>query len=109
VIVKEQLIEKMEKVLRYAAFVLDSIDNTQRLTHFCLAIQLTRAGTIVTQAESEAQRQSSIINLGNSYGQKKNAIHLTPAVRHRSALVHDIDAICADLTTLLRRSLQPNR
>jgi len=34
---------------------------------------------------SEAQRKSNIINLSNSYGQKKNAIHLTPAVRHRSA------------------------
>jgi len=109
VIIKEQLLDKMEKVLRYAAFVLDSIDNTQRLTHFCLAVQLTHGGSIVTQAESEAQRQSNIINLGNSYGHKKNAIHLTPAVRHRSALVHDIDAICADLTTLLKRSLQRNR
>jgi hypothetical protein len=108
VIIKEQLLDKMERVLRYAAFVLDSIDNTQRLTHFCLAVQLTRGGTIVTKAESESQRQSNIINLGNSYGQKKNAIHLTPAVRHRSALVHDIEGICADLTTLLKRSLQPN-
>lgn len=105
VITKEKLRDRLQKILRYAAFVLDIIDNTRRLTHFSLAVKFGREGSFTVQSEAEANRHSITVVLGSSYGQKKEPIQLTPAVRHRSSLVHDIDGICDDLITLLKRSL----
>jgi hypothetical protein len=105
VIVKEQLLEKLKNVLLFGAFVLDTIDNTNRLTHFSLAVAFGDGKMFTIQTQAEAQRNSNSINLGSFLNQKRVPVQLTPAVRHRSALVHDIQGICEDLFTLLKRSL----
>ena len=101
-ILVETVQDQLEASLRYAAWVLDQIDQTQRLSHVAVAAQLTGSFGMRTRREHEASPHS--MSMGNSYGNDKHSpVHLSPAHLLRPALAQQTDQIVADLMTLLRR------
>ena len=102
VVIKEQIEQQIVSALKYAAWVLDRIDPTQRLTHVALAVSITEANSIVirTQAEQDASPNSYSME----YGQRDSRpVHLTPPHRPRAALNYEAEHLAEDLITLLKR------
>ena len=101
-ILVETVQERLAASLRYAAWVLDQIDRTQRLSHLAIAAQLTGNFGMRTLQEHEANPHS--MSMGNNYGRNdRSPVHLSPAHLLRPALTQQADQIVDDLTTLLRR------
>jgi hypothetical protein len=101
-ILVETVQEKLEASLRYAAWVLDQIDRTQRLWHVAIAAQLSGSFGMRSRKEHEASPNS--MTMGASYGQNRHPpVHLSPAHLLRPALAQQADQIVDDLMTLIRR------
>ncbi len=102
VVIKEQLEQQIVSALKYAAWVLDQIDPTQRLTHIALAVSITDAISIVIRTQAEHDASPNSFSMG--FGQQENRpVHLTPPHRPRAALSHEAEHLAEDLITLLRR------
>jgi hypothetical protein len=94
--------EQLAAFVRYAAWVLDQIDPTQRLSHVAIAAQLTGSFGMRTRREHDASPHS--MSMGSNYGRDDHSpVHLSPAHLLRPALAQQTDQIVADLMTLLRR------
>ena len=101
-ILVETIQEQLAASLRYAVWVLDQVDRTQRLSHLAVAAQLTGSFGMRTRREHEASPRS--MSMGNNYGQDNHSpVHLSPAHLLRPALAQQADQIIDDLMTLLRR------
>lgn len=100
VVIEEDVIVTLSKALRYATWLLDKVDPTQRLTHCALAAKITGGdgGTWRTQKEQEASPSSFQMFMG-----KPEAVHLRPAHRPRPALTQQAEQLVEDLVALLRR------
>lgn len=102
VVIKEQLEQQIVGALKYAAWVLDRIDPTQRLTHVALALSITDADYIVIRTQAEHDASPNSYSMG--HGQRENRpVHLTPPHRPRAALSYEAEHLAEDLNTLLRR------
>jgi len=102
VVIKEQLEQQIVSALKYAAWVLDQIDPTQRLTHVALAVSITDANSIVIRTQSEHDASPNSFSMG--FGQRDDRpVYLTPPHRLRAALNHEAEHLAEDLITLLRR------
>jgi hypothetical protein len=102
VVIEENVTSVLIAALRYAVWLLDRIDSTQRLTHVALAATLSGESTVVwrTQREQDASPNSYSMGMGSS---EHRPVHLAPAHRPRPALTHQADQLVEDLVTLLRR------
>jgi Domain of unknown function (DUF4062) len=102
VVIEENVSSVMTAGLRYAVWLLDRIDQTQRLTHVALAATLSGGDMTVwrTQREQDASPNSYVMGFGRD---DHRPVHLTPAHRPRPALNHNADQLVEDLVTLLRR------
>lgn len=100
VVIEEDVSATLSRALRYAAWLLDKIDPTQRLTHCVLAVKITGEGgsTWRTQREQDASPNSFSMSM-----EKPSSVYLRPPHRPRAALVHQAKPLVDDLTALLRR------
>lgn len=100
VVIEEDVVHTLSQALRYATWLLDKVDPTQRLTHCALAAKITGGdgGTWRTQKEQEASPGSFQMFMG-----KPEAVHLRPAHRPRAALTQQAEEFVEDLVALLRR------
>ena len=105
VVIEENVTGVLTSALRYAVWLLDRIDPTQRLTHVALAATLSGNETAVwrTQLEQDASPNSYSIGMGREV---HRPVHLAPAHRPRPALRRNADQLVEDLVTLLRREWQ---
>ena len=102
-LVEEDVTAPITRALRFAAWTLDKIDPSSRLTHIAIAAELTGGDYLGwrTRAEDDANPRSATMGSRGSTG--PSYVLLSPAHRVRAALRTDIERISADLTVLLRR------
>jgi hypothetical protein len=101
-LIEEDISNALTRALRFTGWVLEHIDPTHRLTHVAVVAHLANAGYMPwrTREEHQASPHAGQVALGAS----DPTVTLTPATRHRQALVHDADRIADDLVALLRRT-----
>lgn len=99
-IVEEDVLAQLLNAMAYAAWVLDRIDATQRITEVAVAanIEAQDYAGWKTQAEIDAARGSSQMSMDR--GSESKPVHTN---RKRPALRIDAKAIAEDLMVLLRR------
>ena len=100
VILVETLQERLAVAIRYAVWMLDHIDPTQRLSHLAVAARLNGGFGMRTRSEHLASPHS--MSMG-SHGNDHGPVHLSPGHLPRPALAQDSEAVVDDLMTLLRR------
>jgi hypothetical protein len=102
VVIEDNVASLLMAGLRYAVWLFDRVDPSQRLTHMALAATLSGSDTTVwrTQREQDANPNSYSVRSGRNGHQP---VHLAPAHRPRAALRHNADQLVEDLVTLLRR------
>jgi hypothetical protein len=103
VLIQESVAKVFTRALKYAAWTLDQIDATQRLSHVALVAALGDASmsTWRSQAEHDANPHSHYMRMGQEVDKP---VHLSPPLRARAALKFDTEALVEDLITLLKRS-----
>jgi hypothetical protein len=103
-IIQEDVQERIERALRFAAGVLDQVDPVRRLSAVVPIAALLGAGFMPwrTRAEHAANPNSARMSLG---GHDTVLAELAPASRTRAALSQDAGAIAEDLTALLGRRM----
>src|SRR6266481_84962 len=101
VLIQEQLAGVLTGALRYAAWTLDRIDATQRLSHVALVATLGEASMLTwrSQAEHDANPNSHYMRMGQDRDQP---VHLSPPLRLRPALKLDAESLIDDMITLLK-------
>jgi hypothetical protein len=107
VIIEENVTRALTAGLRYAVWLFDRIDPTQRLTHMALAATLFGGDTTVWRTQKEQDANPNSYSTGGSRNGHQ-PIHLAPAHRPRAALRHNADQLVEDLVTLLRREWYPS-
>lgn len=101
-ILVETVEEQLAAALRYAAWVLDHVDPTQRLSHVVVAAQLVGGFAMRTRREHEASPNS--VQMGSNYSRDERIpVHLSPAHRPRAGLTQQAGQLVEDLVTLIRR------
>ena len=100
VILVETLQERLAVSIRYAVWILDQVDPTQKLSHLAVAARLTGGFGMRTRSEHLASPHS--MSMG-SYGNDHKPVHLSPGPLPRPALAQGSEAVVDDLMTLLRR------
>ena len=101
-ILVETVQEQLAAALRYAAWVLDHVDPTQRLSHVVVAAHLTGGFAMRTRREHEASPTS--MQIGSSYSRDERVpVHLSPAHLPRAGLTQQAGQVVEDLVTLIRR------
>lgn len=103
VVIEEEVAETLHADLRYAAWLLDTIDPTLRLTHVAIAATLSGSDTVVWRTEAEQNAGPNSYQMGWGREERK-PVHLTPPQRPRSQLSLAADTLVEDLLTLLRRT-----
>jgi hypothetical protein len=90
--------------LAYAAWVLDRVDPTYRLSHIVVVASIKGTGFAgwKTRSEHQANPNRSFMRMND----EPAIVHLTPPHRVRSALISDAEGLTADLITLLRRQVR---
>ena len=102
VILVETLQEQLAAALRFAAWMLNHVDPTQRLSRVVVAAQLTGGFAMRTRREHEASPNS--VQMGSSHGRdERRPVYLSPAHLPRPALAQQTGQLVEDLVTLIRR------
>jgi hypothetical protein len=102
VVLVETLHDQLAAALRFAAWTLDKIDPTQRMSHVAVAAQLTGGMAIRTRREHEASPNS--IQMSGGFGRDDHKpVHLSPPHMARAALFQQAGQIVEDLVTLVSR------
>jgi hypothetical protein len=103
-IIEEEVAGTITAGLAYAAWVLDRIDPTQRLSHVVVVASMRGTGFAgwKTRSEHQASPNRSLMRMND----EPATVHLTPPHRPRSALTSDAEGLTADLITLLRRQVR---
>jgi hypothetical protein len=106
-LIEEDLVDRLERSLRFAARVLGIVDATERLTHAAVACALLGAGHAgwKTREEYRWQPNSGTIGMADD----RIIASLRPPVRTREELHHDPRSIAEDLVHLLQRAHSPRR
>jgi hypothetical protein len=104
VVIKEQLERQIIGAIKYAAWALDKIDPTQRLTHIAIATSFSEGENILIRTQAEDDASPNSFNLGFGHGRRNSQpVCLKPAHRPRAALNHEAENLAEDLVTLLKR------
>ncbi|MEJ7779290.1 MAG: DUF4062 domain-containing protein [Daejeonella sp.] len=105
VVISEDLEKLIISILQYAAWVLDKIDPTQRLTHVSIAAGFTDSSHIIIRSRAENNDGTNSFSFGYSNNNNSQPVQLMPAHRSRSALSNDVEMITEDFLTLLKRNI----
>ncbi|HEL3804297.1 DUF4062 domain-containing protein [Stenotrophomonas maltophilia] len=103
VVLQENVAEQLAAALGYAAWLLDHIDRTERLTHVVPSVRLVgeHAGAWRTRAEHVASPNG--MQVPWRQGEHQEPVLLSQAHQVRQALTMDAQRIIEDLVVLLRR------
>lgn len=105
VVIEEDIAEALQASIAYAAWLLDRIDPTEKLTHVALAARLAGGGYSGwrTRAEHAASPKSGSFSMFGRDELRDAPVMLTPSHRARQALAMDAATLVEDLVVLLRR------
>lgn len=98
-IIQEHVQEQLLRALAYGNWLLDRIDETQRLSHIALAVSLSNADHMGWRTQRESDDSPNRMNIGLSSG-RMSAVRVD---RARAALRLDAAHIVEDIVTMLRR------
>jgi hypothetical protein len=103
VAIKEEVEASIQKILKFAGWVLDRVDSLRRASDVVIIASLQGAITWRTRAEHERDPHTFPMRPSP----EPAVVQLTPARRHRAALTQDTGSIAEDLTVLLGRKMRP--
>ena len=103
VAIQEDVEEYLQKALKFAGSLLDHVDALRRISDIVIVAALQGALTWRTRAEHQRSPNSYSVRLSTDAA----VVQLTPARRHRAALIQDTGTLAEDLTVLLGRRLRP--
>lgn len=103
-IIEEDLVASIAQALRFAGRTLDRIDPLARVSDVVLVAGLLGGGYLPIR--SRAEHAASPNSMPMASGGDSSVVNLTPARRHRHALVYDAERIAEDLAVLLARARQ---
>lgn len=102
-VIEEEIAAGLSATMRYATWLLDQIDATQRLTHVAIAATLTGSDSVVWRTRAEQDASPNSYQMGWSQDEKR-PVHLVPPQRPRSQLTLNPEPLVEDILTLLRRT-----
>jgi hypothetical protein len=102
-LVEEDINDRLERAIRFAATVMDRIDSRGRITHVVLLATIVGAGWMGWRSRAEYERSHGGGQMGS--GGERVVAELTPAMRPRAALMQQSAALARDLTIHLRREV----
>ena len=109
VIIEEDVRDLVARFLRFANAVLADIDPVNRLSHVAIAATILDAGYLTWRTRAEHAQSPNTVSM-NTFGDgEREAVHLSPPHRTRSALRLNAPELVDDLTAKLRRQLQNPR
>jgi hypothetical protein len=100
-VIEEDVVAAIGRALRFVGWVLDRTDPLRRVTDVTVVGLLAGAGYMPWRSRAEHAASPTSGTMGR--GGDEVVVGLTPARRHRQALIHDPDRIAEDLVVLLRR------
>ena len=103
VAMKEEVEASLQKILKFAAWILDHVDSLRRVSDVIIIAALQ--GAIAWRTRAEHERDPHTFPLRPS--PEPAVVQLAPARRHRAALTQDTGAIAEDLSVLLGRKMRP--
>lgn len=105
IIYEEDVEALLTRSLLFVSDVLDKIDPTQRLTHAAIVASLLN--TNMAAWKKKGQRfDGSRTARSYSFDEETKPVQLSPAVRPRASLRHQVSEISEDFVTLLKRQSQ---
>lgn len=106
-IIEEDLAESLERCLRFANQLLQTIDGTERLTHAAIVASLLDASHHGWKTRAEYEKEPNSGTMGGM-ADKRVSVHLRSPVLPRQRLAHDPATVAEDLVRLLRRKHSPS-
>lgn len=105
-ILEEDVLDKIESVLKFCALLLDEIGGTERISSVVPACRIIGGDSYGWSTRAEMKRNRSVsIRIGN---ERDRAVLLAPPMRSRAALRQQPDKLSYDLMVLLRRQFNLN-
>jgi hypothetical protein len=105
-LIEEDVRERIDESLRFAGWVLDTIDPLRRISDVVPVVAISDSGASGWKTRAEHAATPNQMTMGRLMGRDPEPVHLSPARRHRAALTHEAGAIADDLTVLLRRQIR---
>lgn len=106
-IIEEDLAETLEHAIRFATWIVSTIDTTERLTHAAVACALLDAAHNGWKTREEYRREPNSGTI--AMADQRIVVTLRPPVRTREEIRHDPKNLAEDLVHLLRRAHSPRR
>lgn len=100
-IIEEDLIHDIATALQFVGTTLDHVDPVRRISDVVPAVALLDTGYMAWRNREEHERSPGSGQMGMR--NKDVVAVLSPARRHRQALLHDTERLAEDLVVLLRR------
>lgn len=109
VVIEEEVVSRLAAGLVYAAWLLEQIDPTQRITHIALAAALVGQGGMGWRTRAEHAASPNSGSFGRWDDQEGDRpVTLSPPHRVRAVLTMDAPRVVEDLIVLLRRRRKSN-
>lgn len=105
IIYEEDVEALIARALLFVADLLDKIDPTQRLTHAAIVASLLNTNMAAWKKKGQ-KFDGSRTAKSYSFDEETKPVQLSPAVRPRAALRHQVGEIAEDFTALLKRQSQ---
>ena len=103
VVIEEEVRDGITRCLKYAVWLLDLIDRTNRLTHCAVAAAIVGGSFLAWRTREEHAQSPNQVTMSGLGGDRPQPVNLSPPHRTRSALRLDPGGLAEDLTVLLRR------
>ncbi len=103
VVIEEEVRDGIKRCLKYAVWLLDLIDRTNRLTHCAVAAAIVGGSFLAWRTREEHAQSPNQVTMSGLGGDRPQPVNLSPPHRTRSALRLDPGGLAEDLTVLLRR------
>lgn len=101
-IIQEHVEHVVLQSFKYADYVLNRIDPSNRITHVVPAAQLVAADYLAWRTRAEHDRSPRSFAIGRGQGERQPC-HLSPPERPRAAMRTNARSLAEDLIVLLRR------
>ena len=105
VVIEESATAAIESAIGFAAWILDRLDPTQRVTTVAVAAALGGGDMVVWRSQAEHDKSPNSYQMGMGH-RERTPVHLSPAHKPRTALTYDRQSISEDLVTLIRRQVK---
>src|SRR5581483_5425501 len=103
VLLEEDVADLLVRSVRLTAWILDRIDPVRRLSHVAPTVALLSAAYLGWRTRSEHAASPNTIQMPMNVGDRV-VVALTPPVRPRAALTHEVPEMVEDFVALLRRA-----